>query len=146
MHPLLHGTSLAQTQAQGPSTNSASVDPTEFCAPPLEDPTLHVDSNIPTHILTLVTYVDGNQASPTRIATFTLHCWGFCIKVTCPVLDLVDEPDVILSHEWCQEHKVVVGCKDEHATVVYKGRPHVLPFDDCHSQTCAPSSSLCSIG
>ena len=86
-------------QAQVPRTTSASVDPTEFSALPCDDPTPRVDSDSRTHMMTPATYGIGIQASPAGIATFILHFWGFWTKVTCPVLDLADELDVVLGHE-----------------------------------------------
>lgn len=89
----------AQMQAQVPRTTSVSVDPTEFSALPCDYPSPRVDSDSRTHMMTPVTCGIGIQASPTGIATFILHCRGFWTKVTCPVLDLADELDVVLGHE-----------------------------------------------
>ena len=83
------------------------VDLTEFPAPPLDDPPRRMDSDIPTYMLTLVTCGNGIQGSPTCIAMFTLRCQGFWTKVTCLILDLADELDVVLGHESCYEYKVV---------------------------------------
>ena len=137
--------SSTQAQEQGPKNTSTSVDPTEFSALLLEDPTPRTDSGVPVHLLTPVTYGNGIQASPIGIATFTLHCQGFRTKVTCPVLDLADELDVVLGHEWCYEHKVIISYKDEHVTFVHTDRPHLLKFDDSRAPSCVQTSSLYSI-
>ena len=96
-------------------------------------------------MLTPVTYGNGIQASPIGIAAFTLRCQGFRTKVTCPVLNLTDELDVVLGHDWCYEHKVIISYKDEHVTFVHKGRPHLLEFNDSHAQSRVQTSFLCSI-
>ena len=96
-------------------------------------------------MLTPVTFGDGNQASPTGIATSTLQCQGFRTKVTCPVLDLAKELDVVVGHEWCREHQVIISYKDEHVTFVHKNRAHLLRFDDSRAQMRPTSSSLYSI-
>ena len=69
----------------------------------------------------------------------------FPCKVACPVLDLVDKLDVVLGHEWCQEHKVVISYTNEQVSFVYKDHPQVLRFDNSHAETRAPHSSLYSI-
>lgn len=51
----------------------------------------------------------------------------------------------MLSHEWCYEYKVVISYKDEQVTFLQKDRPRVLKFYDSHVETCAMTSSLCSI-
>ena len=126
--------SVLSTDADtSPRTTSVGVDSTNLLAPPLEDPILRVDLDIPAHMLTLVTYDNGNQASPIGIDTFTLWCQVFHTKVTCPVLHLADELDVVFGHKWCQEHKIVICYKEEHATFVYKDSPHVFRFGNSHA-------------
>ena len=66
-------------QAQGPRPTSTSVDPTEFSAPPSEDLAPRIDSDVPAHMLTPVTYGNGIQVCPIGIATFTLRCQGFWV-------------------------------------------------------------------
>ena len=102
----------------------------EFFDTTLGTPGLHIDTAIPPLMLTPITYGNGNQASPTSIAIFTLQSQGFRTKVTCPVLDLANELDVLLSHEWCFDHQVIISYKDEHVTFVHKDRPWLLRFDD----------------
>ena len=46
--------------------------------------------------------------------------------MTCPVLDLTDELDVLLGHEWCKDHQVIISYKDENVTFSHKGQSHVL--------------------
>ena len=65
--------------------------------------------------------------------------------MTCPVLDLTDELDVVFGHEWCKAHRVIISYKDEHVTFSHKGQSHVLCFDDSNAQMRISSSSLCSI-
>ena len=96
-------------------------------------------------MLTPVTYGNGVQASPLGVASFTLQCQGFRTCVTCPVLDLTDELDVVLGHEWCKAHQVVISYKDENVTFVHKGQSHLLQFNDSDAQTRPSSSTLCSI-
>ena len=36
----------------------------------------------------------------------------------------------MLSHEWCQEHKVVTSYKDKQVMLVHKDHPQVLPLDN----------------
>ena len=67
------------------------------------------------------------------------------MHVTCPVLDLTDELDVVLGHEWCKAHQVVISYKDENVTFVHKGQSHLLHFADSDAQTRPSSSTLCSI-
>ena len=62
----------------------------------------------------------------------------------CPVLDLTDELDVVLGHEWCKAHQVVISYKDENVTFVHKGQSHLFHFDDSDAQTRTSSSTLCS--
>lgn len=89
------------------------VDPTEFLAPPFEDPNPRVEIHIPSHMLTQMIYGNGLQASPTGIAAFSLRCPGFGTKVTCPVLDLADELNAVLDHKCCREHKLLINYRDE---------------------------------
>ena len=65
--------------------------------------------------------------------------------VTCSVLDLGDELDIVLGHEWCRECKIVISYKGEEATFVHEDRPYLLRFDDSHPQSSTPTFSLCSI-
>ena len=65
--------------------------------------------------------------------------------MTCPVLDLTDELDVVLGHERCKDHRVIISYKDEHVTFSHKGQSHIFRFDDSDAQTRISSSSLCSI-
>ena len=74
------------------------------------------------------------------IATLTLCCQGFRTKITCPVLDLADELDVVLVHKWCYEYKVVISYRDEQVTFVHKDHPHVLRFGDFRAQSCVATS------
>lgn len=122
-----------------------SVDPTKFSAPPSEDLAPRVDSDVPAHMLILVTYDNGIQASPIVITSFTLCYQGFSTIVTCPVMDLADELDVVLGHEWCYEHKVVISYKDEQITFVYKDHLPFLKSDDSRVQTHAMKSYFCLI-
>ena len=104
-----------------------------------------MDTAIPSQMLTPVTYGNGNQASPTSIATFTLHCQGFRTKVTCPILNLAEELDVVLGHKWCLNHQVIIRYMDEHVKFVHKNCPQILCFDDSYAQTHPASYSLYSI-
>ena len=65
--------------------------------------------------------------------------------MTCPVLDLTDELDVVLGHEWCKDHRVIISYKDENVTFSHKGQSHILRFDDSDAQMRISSSSLYSI-
>ena len=65
--------------------------------------------------------------------------------MTCPVLDLTDELDVVLGHEWCKDHQVIISYKNENVTFTHKGQSHVLRFADPAAQMRLSSSSLCSI-
>ena len=124
---------------------SLAVDPTEFADTPLDIPEPHEDPGVSPHMLTPVTYGNGVQASPLGVASFTLQCQGFRTNVTCPVLDLIDELDVVLGHECCKAHQVVISYKDEHITFAHKGQSHLFHFDDSNTQTRTSSSTLCSI-
>lgn len=73
------------------------MDPGELSDTTLGTPRLHIDTVIPPLMLTLITYGNGNQDSPTSIATFTLQSQGFRTKVTFLVLDLANELDVLLN-------------------------------------------------
>ena len=77
---------------------STAVDPTEFADTPLGTPEPREDPSVLPHMLTPVTYGNGVQASPLGVASFTLQCQGFRTRVTCPVLDLTNELDVVLGH------------------------------------------------
>ena len=96
-------------------------------------------------MLTPITYGNGVQATPLGVASFTLQCQGFWTRMTCPVLDLTDELDVVLGHEWCKDHRVIISYKDEHVTFVQEGHAHILRFDGSNAQTRPFSSSLYSI-
>ena len=124
---------------------STAVDPTEFADTPLDISEPREDPGVSPHMLTPVTYGNGVQASPLGVASFTLQCQGFRTHVTCPVLDLMDELDVVLGHEWCKAHQVVISYKDENVTFVHKGQSHLFHFDDSDAQTRTSSSTLCSI-
>ena len=137
---------FAQEQGQADRlAPSMVVDPTEFSGPPLGTLVPQVNLAIPSQMLTPITSGNGNQGSPMSISTFTLSCQGFRTKVTCSILNLVEELDVVLGHKWCLKHQVVISYKDEHATFVYKHRPQLLHFDDSRAQTHHASSSLCPI-
>ena len=107
-----------------------------YLAPPSEDPPPCEASDIFSLLRIPVMYGNGVQASPTGIATFALHC---------PILNLADELDIVLGHEWCKEHGVVISYKDENVTFVHKGRPYLMKFNDSCPQNCASTSSLCLI-
>ena len=126
------------------TATSTVVDPTEFIDSPLGILALHEDPGVSPHMLTPVTYGNGIQASPLGVTSFTLQCQGFRTCITCPVLDLADELDVVLGHEWCKDH-VVISYKDENITFVHKGQSHLLRFDDSDAQMRPSSSTLCSI-
>ena len=100
---------------------STAVDPKEFAETPLGIPEPREDPGVSPHMLTPITYDNGVQASPLGVASFTLQCQGLRTHVTCPVLDLTDELDVVLGHEWCKDHQVVISYKDENVTFVHKG-------------------------
>ena len=127
------------------TATSTAVDPTEFTESPLGTPELREDPGVLPHMLTPVTYGNGVQATPLGVASFTLQCQGFRTRMTCPVLDLTDELDVVLGHEWCKDHRVIISYRDENVTFSHKGQSHVLRFDDSNTQMCISSSSLCSI-
>ena len=78
------------------------MDPTEFPKTPLNIHEPREDPGVSPQILTPVTYGNGVQASPLGVCSFTLQCQGFRTCVTCPVLDLTDELDVVFGHEWCK--------------------------------------------
>ena len=124
---------------------STAVDPTEFADTPLDIPELREDPGVSPQMQTPVTYGNGVQALPLGVASFTLQCQGLRTRVTCPVLDLTDELDVVLGHGWCKAHQVTISCKDENVTFVHKGQSHLFHFDDSDAQTCTSSSTLCSI-
>ena len=124
---------------------STAVDPTEFTESPLGTPELREDPGVLPHMLTPVTYGNGVQATPLGVASFTLQCQGFWTRMTCVVLDLIDKLDVVLGHEWCKDHQVIISYKDENVTFVYKAQSNILRFDDPDAQIRSSSSSLCSI-
>ena len=124
---------------------STAVDPTEFTDAPLGILEPREDPGVSPHMLTPVTYGNGVQASPLGVASFTLQCQGLRTRVTCPVLVLTDELDVVLGHEWCKDHQVVVSYKDKNVTFVHKGQSHSLQFDDSDAQMRPSSSTLCLI-
>ena len=78
-------------------------------------------------------------------ALLPLHCEGIQTKVTCPILDLVKELDVVIEHEGYKEHQAIISYKDEQVTLTYKPPPQVLCFDVADAQPHPPQSSLCSI-
>ena len=92
-----------------------------------------------------VTYGNGVSATPTGIATFNLRCQNFRTTITCPVLELANELDVVLGDNWLYAHQAVISYQDEQVTFVYKDRPRILQFDDSRAQSRVSSSSLCSI-
>ena len=137
--------SLEKRREANRKAPSTAVDPTEFADTPLGTPDPREDPGVLPHMLTPVTYGNGVQASPLGVASFPLQCQGFRTRVTCPVLDLTDELDVVLGHEWCKAHQVVISYKDENVTFVHKGQSHLFHFDDSDAQTRPSSSTLCSI-
>ena len=124
---------------------SIAVDPTEFTDTPLGIPEPHEDPSVSPHMLTPVTYGNSVQASPLGVASFTLQCQCFRTRITCPILDLTDELDVVLGHEWCRDHQVVISYKDETVTFVYKGQSHLFRFANSDAHMRPSSSTLCSI-
>ena len=127
------------------TATSTAVDPTEFTESPLGTLELHEDPGVFPHMLTPATYGNGVQATPLGVASFTLQCQGFRIRMTCPVLDLTDELDVVLGHEWCKDHQVLISYKDENVTFVHKGQSQLFHFDDSDAQMRISPSSICSI-
>ena len=127
------------------TATSTGVDPTEFTESPLGTPELCEDPGVLPHMLTPVTYGNGVQATPLGVASFTLQCQGFRTRVTCFVLDLTDELDVVLGHEWSKDHRIIISYKDENVTFSHKVQSHVLHFDDSDAQTRPSSATLCSI-
>ena len=124
---------------------STAVDPTGFIDAPLGIPEPREDPGVLPHMLTPVTYGNGVPASPLGVASFTLQCQGLRTRVTCPILDLIDELDVVLGHECYKDHQVVMSYKDENVTFVHKGQSHSLRFDDSAAQMRPSSSTLYSI-
>ena len=94
------------------------MDPTEFTDTPLGIPDFREDPRVSPHMLTPVTYGNGVQATPLGVASFTLQCQGFRTRMTCPILDLTDELDVVLGHEWCKDCRIIISYKDENVTFV----------------------------
>ena len=127
------------------TATSTAVDPTEFIESPLGTLELREDPGVLTHMLTPVTYGNGVQATPLGVASFTLQCQGFRTRMTYPVLDLTNELDVVLGHEWCKDHQIIISYKDENVIFSHKGQSHVLRFDDSDAQMRISSSTLCSI-
>ena len=127
------------------TATSIAVDPTKFTESPLGIPELREDPGVLPHMLTPVTYGNGVQATPLGVASFTLQCQGFWTRMTCPVLDLTDELDVVLGHEWCKDHRVIISYKDENVTFSHKGQSHLFRFDDSNAQMRTSSTSLYSI-
>ena len=121
---------LEKRRAANRKAPSIVVGPTEFTDTPLGIPEPREDPGISPHMLTWVTYGNGIQASPLGVASFTLQCQGFRTRITYPVLDLTDELDVVLGHEWCKDHQVVISYKDGNVTFVHKGESHLLCFND----------------
>ena len=95
---------LEQRREANRKAPSPAVDPTEFADTPLGTPAPREDPGVMPHKLAPVTYGNGVQASPLGVASFTLRCEGFRTRVTCLVLDLTAELDVVLGHEWCKAH------------------------------------------
>ena len=124
---------------------STAVEPMEFTDTLLGIPEPREDPGVSPHMLTPVTYGNGVQASPLGVASFTLQCQGFRTRITCPILDLTNELDVVLGHEWCRDHQVVISYKDKNITFVHKGQSHLFRFADSDAQMRPSSSTLCSI-
>ena len=131
-----------EANRKAPSTSSGA--PRSFADTPLDIPKPHEDPGVSPQMLNPVTYGNGVQASPLGVASFTLQCQGFRTRITCPVLDLTDELDVVLGHEWCKAHQVIISYKDENITFVHKGQSHLFHFDDSDKQTRTSSSTLYS--
>lgn len=71
-------------------------------------------------MLTPVVYGNGTAGSPIGIATFPLQCQGFPTKLTCPILDLAEEFDVVLGYEWCTGNKAIISYKEKQVIFVHK--------------------------
>ena len=124
---------------------STAVEPMEFAKTPLAILEPRENPSVLPHMLTPVTYGNGVQASPLGVASFTLQCQGFRTHATCPILDLTDELDIVLGHEWCKDHQVVISCKDKNVAFVHKGQSHSARFYDSDAQMRPSASTLCSI-
>ena len=104
-----------------------SVDPTEFAPVAVSNE------------MQPITLADGSTTTPLGIVKVTVHCQQYRAELTCVVLDLTDEFDLILGDGWLSQHRAVIDYPRECVLLKHKTPPTVLRFAGSSPKTETPS-------